>query len=423
MEKTLSGNEICTTHWILNSFKCQDISDLSGFSYLGICRGVITMLTRDSLVASEEFLHNAVGGKTGNLLLDVLFPEITSLCSRLKDSSTLVALRTLAYWTTEARECSSDSTMDDGFKSRMQDNSEIIQTLLNFVWNFWDHPIEAMRYHTREIFDNAVKIHITVTGNEPTSDPFVVDLSRKLCEINMFVRGKYGPLCCLVDVLGAQAMLEVHPSIPEDIMFVMTDQTVVPHAMEFAEKMFISHLQQLSKTTSEYLNDWFELWVVPALRSLSLREKHVRKHIAEYYVPTLLKCCPESLHRIIQKLHAPAEKSSEGNFALDNVRCLVTCLKTARHLGLLPRVDILGQKDTDTNGLWLGSISVVVLEKALCHLDDEVRSDVLSLICDSLRTTEPLTAGDLDLLRKFYPVNMNSQSPSFRQRVLAMTKK
>ena len=33
----------------------------------------------------------------------------------------------------------------------------------------------------------------------------------------------------------------------------------------------------------------------------------------------------------------------------------------------------MGQEDTDTNGLWLGSISVVVLEKALCHLDDEVR--------------------------------------------------
>jgi hypothetical protein len=34
--------------------------------------------------------------------------------------------------------------MDDGFKSRMQDNSEIIQTLLNFVWNFWDHPLEVL---------------------------------------------------------------------------------------------------------------------------------------------------------------------------------------------------------------------------------------------------------------------------------------
>ena len=65
--------------------------------------------------------------------------------------------------------------------------------------------------------------------SEPTSDTFVADLSRKLCKINMFVRGKYGPLCCLVNVIGARAMLEIHPRIPEDIMLVMTDQTVVPH--------------------------------------------------------------------------------------------------------------------------------------------------------------------------------------------------
>lgn len=57
----------------------------------------------------------------------------------------------------------------------------------------------------------------------------MADLTRKLCEINMFVRGKYGPMCCLVDVLGARAMLEIWPSIPENIMIVMADQTVVPH--------------------------------------------------------------------------------------------------------------------------------------------------------------------------------------------------
>ena len=33
--------------------------------------------------------------------------------------------------------------VDDCFRSRMHGNSEIIQTLLNFVWNFWDHPLEV----------------------------------------------------------------------------------------------------------------------------------------------------------------------------------------------------------------------------------------------------------------------------------------
>ncbi|XP_028408527.1 thyroid adenoma-associated protein homolog [Dendronephthya gigantea] len=418
----LSADKTLSNNLILNGFEPQDITDMSGFSYLSICHGVITMLTRDSLVTQQKFIHCAAAEMAGNLLLDVLFPEITSLCLRLKDSSTVVALRTLAYWTMEVRKCVSDSTVEDCFKRRMRENSDIIQKLLNLVWNFWDHPLEAMRYHTREIFDNAINIHINGAGNEPACDPFIADLSKKLCEVNMFVRGKYGPLCCLLDVVGAQAMLEIHPSIPKDVMTVMSDQTVVPHAMEFAERMFISHLQQISKTSPDYLTDWFELWVVPALRSLSSSEKHVRKHIAEYYVPSLLKCCPECLGHIIKRLHA-SEPSSEDEFILDNVRCLATSLKTARHLGLLPKADILSEDESTSSDLWLGSVSLAVLERGLCHLDDEIRSDILGLICDSVRTTEPLTAQDLELLRKFYPVNMNSQSPSFRQRVIAMTKK
>ena len=61
----------------------------------------------------------------------------------------------------------------------------------------------------------------------------MVDLSKKLCEINVFVCGKYGPLCWLVDVLGAHTMLNIHPSIPKYMMFVMTDQTVLPHVRAF----------------------------------------------------------------------------------------------------------------------------------------------------------------------------------------------
>lgn len=59
-----------------------------------------------------------------------------------------------------------------------------------------------------------------------------------------------------------------------------------------------------------------------------------------------------------------------GEFILDNVRCLATCLKTARHLGLLPKADILSE--SASSDLWLGSVSVAVLERGLCHLDDEV---------------------------------------------------
>ena len=35
----------------------------------------------------------------------------------------------------------------DYLGSRLVGTSEIIQTLLNFVWNNWDHPVEVQRQY------------------------------------------------------------------------------------------------------------------------------------------------------------------------------------------------------------------------------------------------------------------------------------
>ena len=48
-------------------------------------------------------------------------------------------------------------------------------------------------------------------------------------------------------------------------------------AMEFAEKMFNSHLEQLSKTSSEHLKDWFE--VKDLLFSLSYKYQREKSHL------------------------------------------------------------------------------------------------------------------------------------------------
>ena len=48
-------------------------------------------------------------------------------------------------------------------------------------------------------------------------------------------------------------------------------------AMEFAEKMFNSHLEQLSKTSSEHLKDWFE--VKDLLFSLSFKYQREEKSL------------------------------------------------------------------------------------------------------------------------------------------------
>lgn len=60
-------------------------------------------------------------------------------------------------------------------------------------------------------------------------------------------------------------------------------------------------------------------------------------------------------------------------------------------------------------------ISVNTLNLAAYHADPLVRLDVLGLLCESRKGTSTVTKVEMDILRKFIPLNMNSTSPEFRQ--------
>ena len=53
----------------------------------------------------------------------------------------------------------------------------------------------------------------------------------------------------------------------------------------------------------------------------------------------------------------------------------------------------------------------------------QIRLAAFGLLCDSTKTTESVTEVDLQLLQLFWPLNMNNQSPSFRQQAGAHFKK
>lgn len=49
--------------------------------------------------------------------------------------------------------------------------------------------------------------------------------------------------------------------------------------------------------------------------------------------------------------------------------------------------------------------------------------DALGLVCESHRSTEALTSEEMDLIRHFLPLNLNSQSPGGRQQTVSLLKK
>ena len=70
---------------------------------------------------------------------------------------------------------------------------------------------------------------LSFSPQDPDSDPFIEELAKKLCGMDCFVRGKYGALCCLVNILGARAILELHATVPQDLMMIMCEQSIVAH--------------------------------------------------------------------------------------------------------------------------------------------------------------------------------------------------
>ena len=57
------------------------------------------------------------------------------------------------------------------------------------------------------------------------------------------------------------------------------------------------------------------------------------------------------------------------------------------------------------------------LRDAIYHLDLNIRIDVLGLICESRKSTNEITSTEIDLLKSFFKLNLNSTSPEFRQKI------
>ncbi|KAK3745523.1 hypothetical protein QZH41_009923, partial [Actinostola sp. cb2023] len=288
----------------------------------------------------------------------------------------------------------------------------IPQKLLSFVWDHWDHPIEIVRYQTKAIFEHVVSMHVAASGQEPSSDNFLKNLTGKLLEVGWHRRGIYGPLCCLASIMGAKCLLGWHPCIPAQVMGVLKDPITAPHVIDFVNVISRTHKQEIL-VAGEDMSVWLKTWIVPIINLIHHQGSVQNSVLIEQTLSKLLKCHPKSLQFIVSNLQNQHDK---------NIEILITCLKTARTLGLVK------VNDDDDSGLqeeenWGGVVPVDWLKKALCHIEEQTRLDALGLLCDTPRTTEPISVTDLALLKVFLPLNLNNQSPSFRQQCSTHLKK
>lgn len=195
--------------------------------------------------------------------------------------------------------------------------------LLDYISTHWEHPLDALRHQTQVIFRNLLRMHQLTAGPAAQAcGSFISKLSERLLRLDWHIRGKYACLACLVDSIGVERVLAMAPTLPSQVLEVMGDQALVPHASDLLETMFTSHKRHLQAQAGSgpWIHRWHETWVAPLLAVLCSGSQAQKGHMIEYCLPRLLCCSPDSLAYMVESLQAAAEADTgKRRFLLSSV--------------------------------------------------------------------------------------------------------
>ncbi|GAB6021118.1 hypothetical protein CHUAL_003751 [Chamberlinius hualienensis] len=384
------------------------LKNLTTKSAISIVLGLLSALS------TEHLMMDIGEGKT--VFFDMIFPYIVETTKQVKESSlTVITSRATLMWTKRAKEALEESSSNQ-LINKLRGDGDICCQLLEYVWTHWEHYIDSVRHGTRDIFDNVLTIHVTIYKDVilAIESAFIQSLFSSLMKMPWHFRGKYGALCCFVRHFGARPLLQLQPTLPQDLLKTMDEAAMHSYATELFECLFMAHKIELrSHENSD--DDWNSIWVMTVIKDFN---RHSNTAHLEHILTKLLKCSPNSLNYIMDELVAADTDTSTNDGQL---RALIVTAKTARNLGTLAG---LTTSDASENAdKWNSLFPLDVLKRALCHVDDDIRLGAFTLLCDSPKTTEIITKRDLDLIISFLQFNMANQSPKFRQKLLAHIKR
>ncbi|XP_023567016.1 thyroid adenoma-associated protein isoform X2 [Octodon degus] len=400
-----SVNCAMVPEWLLSSCRSLCCADIPASALLFLCQGTLAML---------DWQNGSMSPHGETLLLDTVH-VLFFLSPQIKESTLEMFLsRILALWTNSALHIleSSSPTLKDSLNG----NSGIVKRLLEYIYTHWEHPLDALRHQTKIIFRNLLQMHqLTVERADVVPDPFFLELTKTLLHLEWHIKGKYTSLGCLVECLGIEHVLAIDNTVPSQILEVMGDQSLVPYASDLLETMFKNHKNHLKSHTvdSTWIDQWHETWVSPLLYILCEGNLDQKSYVIDYYLPKLLNYSPESLRYMVKILQTSIDAKTGSGSSRGALGALMACLRAARAHGHL-------QSAPDA---WENLVSSARIKQGLTHQHCQVRIDTLGLLCESSRSTEIVSAEEMQWIQFFITYNLNSQSPGVRQQICSLLKK
>ncbi|KAI9246127.1 putative death-receptor fusion protein-domain-containing protein [Sporodiniella umbellata] len=390
-------------------------------------------------------------------LHEIIFYNIDLFCGtpNLDSSCKVVAFESMATWLQQTKStienCQDSKTMDSASGPV---NSKNMDRLVHFVWDHWDDPIDSIQHkastllstlffithlllQVRSIFELSLSLMESKSvfyDDNQEYKVFINTLLKNMLTMDWHRKVKYALLNMLVEKVETQAFLNAEPRLIEKCLVAMDSFILCPQITYFlltflyrriqdtipGQEKFKGHNGKLKydieSDSRHTIDQWIDLWATPLLKCLTSSSELLRKNVNNFLLQPLFKITPQSFWRMVTLLQdLDDSKWKDGSFNAEfRLNAFIAVLKSGRGLDIVDGNSYT--LDPTNEGT---KISVDTLKLAIHHNDHQVRIDVLGLLCESRKATAEITAIELDMIRLFLPLNMNSTAPEFRQQMCA----
>ncbi|KAJ8379392.1 hypothetical protein SKAU_G00001700 [Synaphobranchus kaupii] len=363
-----------------------------GVDRLAVTRGLLTCCRKDILTS-----HLDNNGRC--LILDGLFPVVSALCEENLDCHYYV-FQVFTLWLKCLKDCLEEVWEVRGAPLLLED-CRLQQRLTQVIWNNAESPLEGVSEFVHSSFRLLLEIYeLDCQRFGDTEKPLYLALLQRITSLPWEAKAKYFPLSALLPYIGTSTVLERFPELPCHLLKCFSTNHLSPCALD-AYKSLIQHQRQelcggggqgAPPTEAELAEQWARRWRPMLLEALTSDVTLLQNNASSCLLPWTLRAFPGAF----QALQVPLVPGRPGHLRA------WTCIMSARRAASA-NWPLVGTQATETLRLALGS------------LDDGVRLAALNLLCCSPKTSQPPTPAELSAMRTFVPLNLNSESSSFRQ--------
>ncbi|KAJ1983013.1 hypothetical protein H4R34_001523 [Dimargaris verticillata] len=406
---------------LLQVIDAKASSELPSFCMV---RGLLIYLEDSVLFGRHSTSEQTIFAQIFNYLRN-----LCDACTEFQDKA--MALETFGVWIQRYRAYLDQSPVNPTIGSPTTDQSDWVEVLLQYVWNFWDSPMVALQHKVRALFEAVVAMGETwnaVTypvpdSLTPTPASLLTQLLGRIGAMAWTHKAKYSLLSVLIPRVGTAAIFAMDPQALDHSLAFIHDTMLRPRVTELhlallktGAKEFKDHLAPAS---AEALAAWYARWSPAYYRGLTAANDAIRRNVGSMVLPALLQTFPGILPHLLRYSHEPGSLADAATSASlhqpHQLHARITLARTARLYHANPLE--LADQSYQSHALLLPESD---LKAALHHPDDTLRSELLGLLCEARKSTQDITALELQWIQAFLRVNMGCPDPDFRHRLLGV---